>query len=150
MQRNRSVVTIISLSCLVLFASPAFARKNLEHAKLWFEAFARGDAAAAVSFFSDEALLLPPNSPPIEGRDAIAAFLQDLMDSDIKMEAQQIEQAFEGHIAYRHLWITFSGPDGSVHDKGRAIEIWRRVHGGYELYRFIWNSSLAQEGGKAP
>src|SRR5919201_4630324 len=59
---------------------------------------AKNAAAVVKAFYATDAVLMPPNHPIVEGRAAIQAFLQGLIDSgfnSIKLETTTIASADE-------------------------------------------------------
>ena len=66
-------------------------------------AFSRGDAAGLAAFYSSDARLLPPGSPPISGAAGIQAFWRGAIDTGItavRLETEELElhggRAIEG------------------------------------------------------
>ncbi len=73
-----SISRATALAAVMFFsAGGAFATEaEIEAARAqWMELFSAGDGTAvAEQSFAEDAMLLPPDSPPVEGREAIAAF----------------------------------------------------------------------------
>lgn len=97
--------------------------------------FNQGDAATVALFYTENGMILPPNSGFVTGREAIKAFWQSLMDMGIKsMQLCTGEVESCGDIAYE--------VGKYVLDVGKYIVIWKRVNSGWELHRDIFNTSM--------
>lgn len=105
-------------------------------------AFAAHDAAAVAALYTEDAKLLPPNAPILEGRAAIQAFWQMVMDMGIasaRLEIQEVDPL--GDTAVEVSLFTLYTADGTVADYGKYIVEWKRVQGQWLLYRDIFNTS---------
>lgn len=105
------------------------------------EAFGRGDAAALADLYAAGAQLLPTNSDVVEGRDAIRAFWQSVMDTGIDGgELVSVEVEGFGNDAYEvGRYSLTSG--GKIADEGKYIVLWKREGDRWKLFRDIWNTS---------
>ncbi|MBI1761757.1 MAG: DUF4440 domain-containing protein [Acidobacteria bacterium] len=64
------------------------------------QAFQRGDAAGVAACYTAEARLLPPNSPPLTGTAAIAAFWQGARGMGVKAaKLETVELETRGDLA---------------------------------------------------
>ena len=117
-------------------------RKAIEAANQAFmAAFAAHDAAALAGFYTEEGKLLPPNAPIMEGRAAIQAFWQAVMDMGIATAQLDIlEVDALGNTAVEVSYFTLFLADGTVADQGKYIVEWKRVKGQWYLHRDIFNS----------
>ena len=110
-------------------------------------AFNRGDAAGVAAFYTEDGQLLPPNSDLVQGRQAVQAFWQGVMDmgiKGIKIECGEVED--HGDTAIEASTYELQDGEGQTLDAGKFIVIWKREDGQWELHRDIFNSSLpAQE-----
>jgi uncharacterized protein (TIGR02246 family) len=106
-----------------------------------------GDISAVVAFYSDDAVLLPPNSAEVQGREAIRKFFQGLPKfTQFKQELEEVEG--DENFAYpRGTFETTTTPPGSnkpVKDKGKVLAVWHKQEdGSWIVTRVIWNSDLA-------
>lgn len=96
-------------------------------------------------FYTEDAVLMPPNHPIVEKRDNIRNFFQGLVDSgfsSIKLETTNIESV--GNLAYGRgrYTLSMSPPGGApVQDVGKYIVIYRRQAGGsWRAIADIFNS----------
>ena len=93
------------------------------------------DAAGLVeAFYSQDAALLPPDSPVIRGTDQIRSFWQGLLDAggaDVTLETTQIESS--GELAYGIGRYTFTMPSPSgerSRQSGKYLVVFRRKSDG--------------------
>jgi uncharacterized protein (TIGR02246 family) len=104
-----------------------------------------GDNDADALLYSEDAVRLPPNGPPIEGREAILASMAQF-DSVLKFDLEMIEVEGSGDLAYvwndYKLSVISRGSSEPVSSSGKAILILRRGSDGQWLFhRVIWNSN---------
>lgn len=90
-----------------------------------------GDAAAVAAVYLPNAHLLPPNAPPIEGREAIRKFWAGLLDAyqvKITMGTDEVEGRGDLAFARGHyaLDATPKGKGAPFHEEGKFVEILRR------------------------
>lgn len=64
--------------------------------KQWAECVANGDAAGAAALYKDDAAMLPPNAEPVEGRQAIQAAIQAMIDAGFQSTAMEAVETKEG------------------------------------------------------
>ena len=114
--------------------------------KQWVDAFNRGDAAAVVALYTEEAKLLPPNSPMIVGRESIqASFQADFDASGYDLQLTVIDLHVNGDMAHEvgKYTLTIQPEEGeAISDSGKYVWIWKRVNGSWKVDVLIWNSSL--------
>jgi uncharacterized protein (TIGR02246 family) len=109
------------------------------------EAFDRGDAAAAGSVYTDDAELMPPNGPMINGRDAITKFWQGIMDIGLQGIAMNTLSVVEHGDDAAHEIGTASltiKPEGGepTTDSVKYVVVWRREAAGEWKWAVdIWN-----------
>jgi ketosteroid isomerase-like protein len=99
----------------------------------------KGDYEALSSMYTDDAKLLPPNSPIIEGRPAIREFLRKLfIDEGVPLELTQREVSVVGNFAYRDGVLSQHHKDGTT-EIGKFVQLWKYTDGDWKLHRVIWN-----------
>jgi uncharacterized protein (TIGR02246 family) len=108
------------------------------------------DAKTLVSgFYAESAVLMPPNHPMVEGRDAIRTFLQGLIDAGfagITLETTTIDAA--GDLAYGRgrYTLRMSPPgQGTMEDVGKYVVVYRRQgDGAWRAIADIFNSDAGR------
>ncbi len=118
-------------------------RQAIEEAnKAFMAAFAARDAAAVAGLYTVDAQLLPPNSGILEGRAAIEAFWQAVMDMGIasaQLDIQEVDAL--GNTAVEVSLYTLYLANGQVADHGKYIVEWKHQQGQWFLHRDIFNTS---------
>lgn len=102
--------------------------------------------------YTDDAVLLPQNSEPVEGADAIRAWwgnAEELRVSRLELETTDVEVS--GDMAVETGRYTLTLQPGTapapITDRGNYIVVWKRDDGQWKLHRDIFNTSLpAQQG----
>lgn len=116
---------------------------------VWQEAANAHDFAKLAKVYTEDAVLLPPNSPVIEGRRAIQAFFAAFPPFE-GMRLKQIECVGRGDLAYARgeYAMKILPPGGEpIDEKGKYLEIWRKgADGGWQLARDMFSSDLPAEG----
>lgn len=115
----------------------------------WAKAAASRNVDATVAFYSDDAVLAPPNSPVATDkksiRDGWAALLGPELVS-ITWEPTRVEVARSGDLAYLNGWYKMTIKDAkgnSIDDKGKMVEVWKKqADGRWKCVSDIFNSDL--------
>ena len=105
-----------------------------------------GDAEALVAaFYAEDAELLPPNAPIMNGHGAIRDFWKGMMAAGLKisvLEAKKIDES--GSLAYATgvYELTLSPPSaGTISDQGKYVVVYRQQSGGqWKAVADIFNS----------
>jgi len=110
------------------------------------EGFRRGDAAAVAALYTEDAILLPPNSKMIRGRQKIEGFWTAAIQMGVKdVVLTTVELSGSDDTVYEVGNCTLKiHPPGKepIEYKGKYIVIWKRTADGWKLHRDIWNSNL--------
>ena len=139
---------------IVCLASAADTKSAIEQAlrdldAQWSAAAAAKDVDKTVSFYSDDAIVMPPNAPGATTKEAIRSIWQDLLASPglvISWKATKVEVAKSGDLAcvsgtYEETTTDASGKP--VKDRGKYVEVWeKQADGKWKCGTDIWNSDL--------
>jgi uncharacterized protein (TIGR02246 family) len=144
MQRilSRSVAVLVVAGTLgtAAWGADADARGAIEAAnKAFMQAFARGDAAALAAMYSDDAIAFPPSGKPTQGRQAIGALWQGLIDSKgtgFTLTTTEVKPAGDLVVETGRYSVT---PPGGQAIEGNYLVVWKREGGAWKLHRDIWN-----------
>jgi len=115
------------------------------------------DVDKIVSYWTDDAVVVPPGQPVVEGKVALRAFVE----SSLKMPGFSIhwkseKPAFSPDGKWATLQgtneMTMTGPDGkTITMKGRAVTVWRLEPDGQWHCAFdIWNEPPSAPAAAAP
>jgi uncharacterized protein (TIGR02246 family) len=103
------------------------------------------DWTAAVSVYTEDAVLMPPNAPMLRGRTEIRKFFE-AYPKIREFKQTPLEIAGEGDVAFP--WGTYdlvTAPDGvtAIKDKGKVLAVWhKQPDGKWLVTRVCWNSDL--------
>jgi ketosteroid isomerase-like protein len=107
-----------------------------------------GDTESYVGLIADDAVLMPPNAPPVIGKNAIRSWNQ-LMSQRFRFQAYKPvddEVVVAGRWAFRRAtadWtLTPVGGGDPIQDSGKFIIIYeRQPNRSWRVARDIWNSN---------
>lgn len=127
-------------------------RNAIEEANVKFcEEIRNGDAAGLAALYTEDAVLLPPNSEKIQGRKGVEEFwggamtqlgLKDAILTTVELFGTGDTLTEVGNYT---LKIQPAGQE-PVEDKGKYVVIWKQTAEGWKLHRDIWNSNLPPPG----
>lgn len=138
------------VAALLLLTTPAFAQDADVEAAIasWQDAFNAGDGKAAADLiFAEDAMLLPPNGPMVEGRDAIATFWQGAIDSgfhSLALKPLSIEVLGDTAIETGTWAGVMPGADGAADTEltGKTLVIWKKGDdGAWRMTQDMWNDN---------
>lgn len=110
----------------------------------WAKAAAAKDVDKTVSFYSNDAIVLPPNQAAVTTKDAIRSLWKGLIDSatTISWTATRVEMAKSGDMACLTGTYELTMNDGTK-DRGKYCEVWEKQPSGkWKCGTDIWNSDL--------
>lgn len=143
-----------SLAVMALIAAAACAQpggdQNAEFAAnsgRWIEAFNAGDVDGLEALYAEECVLMPPNAEMIRGRAGAVAAFSEMIDAGISGGVDTMTAVAAGGVGYRTGTYWLQTPDGTVIDRGKFTEAWRKGDGEWKIVNDIWNSDLAPGAG---
>lgn len=137
--RNWSVVAAaLVMSCAACTRQPAYVFPETA-AREWETARNSGDADAMAAVHTEDAQILPPNAPVVEGRAAIRTFFRNVFESRAApADFDERDIIVFGRYTYRQGNYSVPLPDGSV-EYGKFIQLWKNVDGVWKLHRQMWS-----------
>jgi uncharacterized protein (TIGR02246 family) len=109
----------------------------------WSKAASANDVDGTVSYYSDDASLLPPNTPIATGRQAIRSVWASLLTpgTSLSWQANKVEVARSGDLAYLIGAYQMTVKNGQ--DRGKFVEVWKKQPDGqWKAVADIFNSDL--------
>jgi ketosteroid isomerase-like protein len=144
----------------VCLSSAADTKSAIEEAirdldEQWSKAAGAKDVYKTVSFYSDDAVVMPPNAPRATTKDAIRTLWKDLLtDASISWKTKEVEVAQSGDLAFSNgtYEVTLNDPTGTpVKDRGKYLEVWKKqADGTWKCVMDMWNSDLRVASSAAP
>jgi ketosteroid isomerase-like protein len=102
-----------------------------------------------VAFYSDDAIILPPNDKKATGKDDVRKDIGELMSLPglvLSWEPSKVEVARSGDLAYTQgsYRMAFTDPKGKpATDQGKTLEVWRKqADGTWKCVADMWSSNL--------
>jgi len=125
------------------------ARRQIEAAAIGiWQAVARGDSAAILAEYADDALILGSGAPVVQGKPAVAAFLQGLFGGntlrDVKGNVTDILISGDLAVETGTYAMTIIPKNGNaVADKGKYIHVWKKSGDGlWKVVRYAPTSDI--------
>jgi uncharacterized protein (TIGR02246 family) len=107
----------------------------------WETARANGDADAIAALHTEDAQVMPPNAPMVEGRSAIRAYYRNVFENrSAPARFDEREVIVFGRMTYRQGIYEMEMPNGK-REYGKFMQIWKSVDGKWQLHRAMWSSS---------
>lgn len=117
-------------------------------ADAYVKASLAGDVKAIVALYTDDAVEMPPNEPPVKGRAAIEQYYQKQFGS-AKMGSftlTHLDTRASGDTGYDvgtyQQALTLPGSTSPVNESGKYVVILKRAAGTWKVAYAIYNSDL--------
>jgi ketosteroid isomerase-like protein len=115
----------------------------------WSKAAESKDLDKTLSYYSDDATVLPPNAPAATTKEAIRKVWQDMLATPgfvISWKATKVEVAKSGDLGFVSgtYEVTMNDDSGKpVSEKGKYVEVWKKqADGKWKCGTDTWNSDL--------
>ena len=139
-----------NLLCIVSTADTKGIEQNLRDLDdQWSTAAGAKDLEKTVSFYSADAIVMPPNAPAATTKEAIRKVWQDLLAASglvISWKTSKVEVATSGDLACLSgtYQLTMNDPSGKpISDQGKYVAVWeKQPDGKWKCGTDIWNSDL--------
>ena len=102
----------------------------------WSAIAAKNDLEGTLAFYSDDAVLLPPNSPMAADKKSIRESWAGLLgpNTSLTWKASKIEVAKSGEMGYLYgtYQLSIKDPKGGpvMNDTGKILEVWKKLSDG--------------------
>ncbi len=111
-----------------------------ETVNTFVEAFAAGDAAAAVALFAEGAIVMPSNDVDLVGHDAMLAYWSPGFVNntiDLSVDIQSVEASGDLGFMDMHTFAAVTPKAGgeTVHLTYRDQVVFKRINGEWKIYR---------------
>jgi ketosteroid isomerase-like protein len=149
-------ISLLLFSCIASAADNTAIEQALRDLDAqWSSAAGAKDFEKTVSFYSADAIVMPPNAPAATSSEAIRKVWQDLLASPglvISWKTGKVEVAKSGDLACLSgaYELTINDASGKpVNDHGKYVEVWEKQSDGkWKCGTDIWNSDLPAPGEK--
>jgi ketosteroid isomerase-like protein len=125
----------------------------------WSQAAGAKDVDKTVSYYSDDAIVMPPNSPQATGKESIHALWKGMLGApgfSGGWKPLKVDVARSSDLGYVSGTYEFTENDANgkpMTDKGKYVEVWKKqADGGWKCVADIFNSDLPAiaSSGKTP
>jgi len=143
-----AVIGVIATGCA---RTPAPQDTAADKAKLqadaisWFDYFAKADSEGIANLYAEDALVMPPGAPAVNGRPAIKTLFGG-MASSAKAAGISLKQGsvtgseVNGDLGWISGTYTVQDSSGTTLDSGNYVSVHHRTNGSWLYIRDIWNS----------
>jgi uncharacterized protein (TIGR02246 family) len=118
----------------------------------WAKVAAAKDLDKTVSFYADDAMVLPPNEAAVTTKDGIRNLWKGFLDSltDINWKTTRVETAKSGDMAVVTGTYEMTMKDGTK-DKGKYCEVWeKQADGKWKVGTDMFSSDLPATPASSP
>ena len=116
----------------------------------WAKAAAAKDVEQTIGYYSDDAMVLPPNATSAATKEAIRNVWKDMFASPglvISWQPTRVQVGKSGEMAWVRGTYALTMNDASgkpIDDRGKYIEVWeKQTDGNWKCAADMWNSDLA-------
>jgi uncharacterized protein (TIGR02246 family) len=130
----------------------ADAIRNMEDQ--WNIALQNSEPEKIIGYYANDAVIMSSNKPIIIGLEAIRNMI-DTMFADTTVlfktftgTVDFIEVSSAGDLAYArgHQEITIKTKDGNIQDKGKWVDVWKKIDGQWKVTVSVGNSDMPAAG----
>ena len=116
----------------------------------WSKAAAAKDLEQTVAFYSDDAIVLPPNATSAATKETVRNLWKDLLAAPglvISWKPSKVKLGHNGAMAWVNGTYELIMNDASgkpINDRGKYLEVWeKQADGNWKCAADMWNSDLA-------
>lgn len=121
----------------------------------WSDIAGSGDTEATLTFWAEDAVMMPPGSPPLRGKAAIRGFVEagaQVPGFSVRWEPLEAHVAASGDMAYLIERNQITMPDSTgtlITESNKTVTVWRKEPDGtWKNVVDMWNADpTAWEGG---
>jgi ketosteroid isomerase-like protein len=126
------------------FAGSADEKAIRDADEQWSKVAGAKDVDKTVSYYADDAVVLPPNQPMVTSKDGIRNLWKGFLDSltDISWKTTRVETSNSGNMGYLIGTYAMTTKDGTK-DTGKYCEVWKkRADGKWKVVVDMFSSDL--------
>lgn len=143
-----SVSLLPMIAALLAACSPRTGSLPAEVTSELENAFTRGDVQACVDVYTDDAEIIPEDSPVVRGKRALREFFQDQVAREISFDTDSTLSLVQGNLAidqgtYRVRNVKL----GEDVEYGEYLNVWRNQGGRWRTYRTMINVTMTRRAG---
>ena len=140
--KNNSIDTVKTTTAAPFDLTEA--RKSIDEKNAIFaKAFISGDSATMLNNYMKDGKMLPPNAEAAIGSAAMGKLIGEYLKFGIKEFHDETTALYgtEDNLIEEGNYLMGDGK-GKILDRGKYIDVWRKVDGDWKVFSNLWNSSL--------
>jgi ketosteroid isomerase-like protein len=149
------ILALVVLPIAIVCNFPPSVRASDEQAvrdadAAWSKVAGAKDLDQTVSYYADDAIVLPPNGPMVTSKDGIRNLWKGFMDSftTISWNTTRVEVSKSGDMAVTTGTYQLTMKDGTT-DRGKYCETWEKKGGTWKVATDMFSSDLPAPGASA-
>ena len=144
--KTRSILTICIalISTTIAFAAGADEKAVRDADAEWSKVAGAKDLDKTVSYYADDAMVLPPNQAMVTSKSGIRDLWKGFLDSlaDISWNTTRVETSKSGDMAFTVGTYQMTMKDGTK-EKGKYCEVWKKqTDGKWKVATDMFSSDL--------
>jgi ketosteroid isomerase-like protein len=152
MKTNFFLTLCVSLACaLTTFAGSADEKAVRDADEAWSKVAGAKDLDKTVSYYADDAIVLPPNEAMVTTKDGIRNLWKGFLDSlsTISWNTTRVEVSKSGDMAVTTGTYEMTMKDGTK-DHGKYCEVWEKKGGTWKVATDMFSSDLPAQPAASP
>ncbi|MEY2545771.1 MAG: hypothetical protein QOG48_888 [Verrucomicrobiota bacterium] len=145
MKRKAAVALFLFAFTCGAFAADPKAEQSLREAdEQWAKVASTKDVEKTVSFYSNDAIVLPPNAATVTTKDGIKELWKGFVDglTTINWKTTRVEVAKSGELGYITGTYEMNQKDGT-NERGKYLEVWKKqADGSWKCAADMFSSDL--------
>ena len=143
--RKISYSVLLAVISMPLVAGFAVAGDFDTSSKQWETEYNAGNAAGVAALYTEDGMILPPDTTSVQGRDSIKAWVEKdiAANKGNKVQIATVESSQSGDLGFARGTFKFLDASGKAFVEGKWIEVRKKVGGKWYISRDIWNTDTA-------
>jgi uncharacterized protein (TIGR02246 family) len=114
--------------------------------------FNQGHGEQVAAFYTEDGVVMPPNAPAVEGREAIKGMVASMAGAQLTLMTQSVVANGPLAVERGRFRITFTpaGAPAAITDSGKYLVHWHNVGGKWLLAADMFNSDIPMAPPPAP
>jgi ketosteroid isomerase-like protein len=143
---NKIALYALILAGAICFAIPSLAADQSDlagRAATWEKEYNANNLNGVVALYAKDGCRMPPNAETAHGSEAILTNLKNGKENGAaKIKVTITSAETTGDMGYGAGTFELMGADGNTIDKGKWMNVSKKVNGAWKIQCDIWNSSM--------
>lgn len=116
------------------------ARQAIEASNLIYAELANKGGESILTRYTDDACLLPPNAPPVCGKENIANFFKNGPKVQVTFTIQHLYGDATAFVTEESFY-EMRDMNGNLIDDGKVVVVWKKTADGWKMHRDMFSSN---------